>query len=117
MTPSLQTLTGSELQTADYHFSGPFELLLDKSDNLLVDEVIRLIPKRRMVVFGLWKGKQVAAKLFYSKHALLQMEKDAAGVKKMRDNKIPTPELYFQGQAADKCAYVLIFQRIPEAFN
>lgn len=113
----LPQLTGSQLQAVDYQFSGPFELPLESNENLLVDDVIRLIPKRRMVVFGLWKGKHVVAKLFYTKRAAEQMEKDALGVAKMQENKIPTPALYFKGQTQDHAAYILIFERILETHN
>lgn len=85
---------------------------------LVSERVVRIMPGKRMVVFGKWKGKQVVAKLFFEKqHAKKHMEKDVAGFKLLSYHKIPTPTLYDQTTSADKKIHILIFERILDAEN
>jgi tRNA A-37 threonylcarbamoyl transferase component Bud32 len=51
------------------------------------------------------------------KNAKNHMEKDIAGIKSLQKNKIPTPELLYEGKSIDKRIYVLIFERILDAKN
>lgn len=82
------------------------------------DEVVRIIPKRRLVAFGTWQGKPAVAKLFFDpQHAKRQMEADVRGVKTLLDYKVPTPQLYHQGKSKDERVYILIFERILDAYS
>lgn len=114
----LLTLTWRELYAAKYAFNEPFRLDLSDGSVFYAERVLRLIPKRRMVVFGLWQGRPVFAKLFFSpQKARLNMEKDGAGIKALMFNKIPTPPLIFQGASMDKRIYVSLFERVFNAEN
>ncbi len=111
-------LKWEDLYAASFAFNTPFHLTLSDHQLFLAERVVRVIPKRRMVVFGTWQGRRVAAKLFFApKYAKKQMEKDIAGINLLKKNKIPTPELYYQGNTPDKKVYVLIFERIVDAKN
>ncbi|VVC74833.1 3-deoxy-D-manno-octulosonic acid kinase [Aquicella siphonis] len=117
-THGLDTLSWNELYAANFAFNQPFCLRLRDNQLFFGDQVIRVIPRRRMVAFGVWQGKQVVAKLFFdSKHAKRHMEKDIAGIKALQKNKIPTPEMYYEGVTPDQRIYVLIFERINDARN
>jgi tRNA A-37 threonylcarbamoyl transferase component Bud32 len=112
----LSVLTTKELQAASYDFAQAFQLRLAGDQWLYLEEVKRIVPKKRLVAFGTWKGKAVVAKLFFHpRDAKHHMEKDAAGTKMLREHKVPTPALYYQGYSADKRVYVLLYQRIYEA--
>ncbi|MBX3708523.1 MAG: hypothetical protein KIT56_01380 [Gammaproteobacteria bacterium] len=114
----LVTLTWDDLHAATFAFNMPFCLKLSDHQIFIGDRVVRMIPKRRMVAFGVWQGKQVVAKLFFDlKHAKRHMEKDITGIKSLQKNKIPTPELLYEGFTTDKRVYVLLFERIVEARN
>jgi tRNA A-37 threonylcarbamoyl transferase component Bud32 len=116
--PTLTSLTWADLYAADFSFNMPFQLDFSDHQVFLSEQVVRVIPKRRLVAFGLWQGKQVAIKIFFdSKLALQQMEKDIAGINLLKKNKIPTPELWYQGNTKDKKIYVLIFERLVTAKN
>lgn len=107
-----------DLRRAQFTFDTSFHLQLADGQTFISEKVVRLIPKRRMVVFGLWQGRAAVAKLFFdTSHAKRHMEKDIAGIKLLQENKIPTPALYYQGKSEDHSIHVLIFERIFDAKN
>lgn len=94
----------------------PFEINLSDGTTVVVDEVLRTIPKRRLVGYGTWKGESIVVKLFFDpKRAKIHAEKDAKGVMNLQKIKIPTPPLLFQGVSQDKKTYILIFARVFDA--
>ncbi|TAK74826.1 MAG: hypothetical protein EPO11_06350, partial [Gammaproteobacteria bacterium] len=101
---------------ADFTFDQPFHLSLAEDQRLFAENIVRIIPGKRLVAFGVWQDKSVVAKLFFDpKHAKRHVEKELAGLKALRDNKIPTPALYYNGWSEDKRVYVLLFERIFES--
>lgn len=109
-------LTWAELYAANFAVQGQFQLDLIDHQVFKAERVVRIIPKRRMVAFGVWQNKRVVAKIFFDpKDAKKQMEKDLAGVKLLNKNKIPTPEMLYEGNSVDKQIYILIFERITDA--
>lgn len=114
-TIDIRTVSSAELYQADYQFQTPFIVELPTGE-FFAEEVVRLIPKRRMVVFGSWRGVPAVAKLFYDrKCATRHLAADVAGVKSMQDYKIPTPRLFYAGDCQDKKIQILIMERILEA--
>jgi tRNA A-37 threonylcarbamoyl transferase component Bud32 len=112
------SFTWKTLQAIKFNFNSPFQLNLADGDILIAESVARLIPKRRLVVYGRWQNKPVVAKIFFhAQHARRHMQKDIAGVKMLKENKVPTPTLYYEGVSQDKRIYVLIFERIFDAEN
>ena len=107
--------TWQHLHNAGFDFKGDFLLPLSDGTQLLAKQVLRILPKKRMVVSGVWEDKKVVAKLFYDKNALAHADKDAAGVKILVKGRIPTPALLYQGSAQDKRIQILLFQQILEA--
>lgn len=111
-------LTWKDLHEVQYTFNAPFSLRLADHEIFSADEVVRLIPGKRMVVFGQWQGRSVVAKLFFDpQRARRHMEQDVKGVKALLSNKIPSPELYYDGMSEDHRIYVLIYERIQHAKN
>lgn len=103
------------LQLAQFGYTSPFVLKLKNEEVLYADEIIRIVPKKRMTVFGRWRGKQVVAKLFYDKtHALRHIEKELAGLKTLTDHNIPTPACLQQDESHDKKTHILISERIVD---
>ena len=117
-THGLDTLTWDDLHAAKFAFNKPFCLCLSDNQIFFSEQVVRVIPKKRMVAFGTWHDKPVVAKLFFDpKQAKRHMEKDIAGIKSLQKNKIPTPELLYEGYADNKHIYVLIFERIMDVIQ
>lgn len=116
--PQSEALTWKELHSARFAFESPFQLNLADNQIFFAEKVVRLIPRRRLVVYGTWQGKAVVGKLFFSsRHAKRQMEQDVAGIRALQKNKIPTPALYYQGISEDQRIYVLLFERIFDSKN
>lgn len=101
-----------------FGFNSPFAVLLSDGESIMVNEVIRLIPRKRLVAFGIWQDKDVVVKFFYSKSkAKRHIDKEVNGIHILQNNKIPTPKLYHQGVSADGSIHILIFERILNAKN
>jgi tRNA A-37 threonylcarbamoyl transferase component Bud32 len=111
----VRTVTSADLYQADYQFPVPFILELEQGE-FFAEQMIRLIPRRRMVIFGTWRGIPAVAKLFFDhKHAKRHLTLEAAGVQIMKDYKIPSPALHYAGPALDQKIQVLVFERILHA--
>ena len=95
----------------------PCALELADATVLIVHDVVRLVPNKRVVCKGLWQGKSVYAKLFLGIDANKYAMRDANGVKLLFDASILTPSLLFQSETDDKSAQVLIFEAIAPASN
>lgn len=113
----LRNLTWKDLKKSAYAIKTPFQLDLGNGEVLIAEQVVRSVPKRRLVVFGVWKDKPIVAKLFFDKKAKHKLQKDVAGIKILQTNRIPTPALYFQGRSKEKRIHVAILQRIFNAKN
>jgi tRNA A-37 threonylcarbamoyl transferase component Bud32 len=114
----LDTVTWDDLYAADFAFNKPLCLKLSNKQVFLGEKIIRIIPKRRMVVFGTWRGKPAVAKMFFdARQPKRHMEKDVVGIRTLKNNKVPTPEILHEGYTEDQRVYVLIFERILDSKN
>lgn len=111
-----ENLTWKELHAINFAFDAPFRLPLAEDQTFLADQVVRVLPRKRIVAFGMWQDKYVVAKLFFDpKHAKRHLEKEVEGFKLLRENRIPTPPLYYKGVSSDGRVQVLLFERIFDA--
>lgn len=117
-TQGLDSITWADLHAANFAFNKSFCLLLSDNQHFISERVVRIIPRKRIVAFGTWQGKPVAIKLFFDpQNAKRHLEKDIAGIKSLKNNKIPTPELLYEGRSFDERVEVLIFERILDSRN
>jgi tRNA A-37 threonylcarbamoyl transferase component Bud32 len=117
-TEGFPLLPHESLYTAGFDFNQSFHLILSDHQVLFCDQVARVMPGKRMVVFGRWQDKQIVAKLFFDpKASKRHCESDVVGVKLLSKNKIPTPALFYEGHSKDNLIHVLIFSRIEKAVN
>lgn len=111
-----QTLTLKDLQAIDFGFDSPFDLPLIEEQVFSGEKVARLIPGKRLVMFGTWQEKPVVGKIFFdNQNAKRHMENDLTGLEILRENKIPTPNLLYRGVCKDQRIFILIFERLFEA--
>lgn len=90
--------------------------LQDSEIPLYCEEVVRMIPNKRLVAFGEWGNQKVVIKLFFEKgEAKKDAVRDATGVLALMECNVPTPKLLYQGSEDKKRIYILIFERIMEA--
>lgn len=107
------------LQRADSISLEPFQLSLsDTNEPLHCQQMIRIIPGKRLVAFGLWGDKEVVAKLFYGgRKAKQHLARDVAGIDALMQSNVPTPKLLYQGSAAKQRIQIALFEKINDAEN
>ena len=93
----------------------PIELKLADSTILTINEVVRLVPNKRLVCRAFWQGEAVYAKLFIGADASKYAIRDKQGVEKLVNANIATPAL-LNASFTDE-AQILIFQAIPNNGN
>lgn len=110
-------LTLKELVRANSRMLRPFQLFLsDEAERLYCNEVIRIIPRKRLVAYGTLGGKDVVAKLFYMRgKAKRHLERDVLGIDALMQANVPTPKILYQGSAFNKRVKIVIFERIFQA--
>ncbi len=110
---SSAVMTRRQLHHANFGFDARFTLSLPEGE-LYVEKIVRIIPQKRIVAFGMWQDKFVVAKLFFDSYAKRNMDKDKVGIEILREQMIPTPALLYAGVSADRQINVLLFERIHE---
>jgi tRNA A-37 threonylcarbamoyl transferase component Bud32 len=117
---SSELLTWKKLHRFDAVIPVPFQLTLtDSKTPLQCNEIIRIIPKKRLVAFGLWNNKPVVAKLFYErrKRAKYHCEQDVQGINALMAANIPTPKLFYHGTSDNQRIQVLLFEKITPSYS
>ena len=56
------TIAANGLYTADFTYDKPFQLTLTNGEIFYAEKIVRVIPKRRIVAFGIWQNKPTVAK-------------------------------------------------------
>lgn len=102
------------IQISRQSMQPPFDLVLDDGSVVTGLEIVRRVPGKRLVCKGDWNGQPVYAKIFIGQQAERYAARDAAGVERLLQARILTPQLLYQGVArADSGAVrVLIFSAI-----
>jgi tRNA A-37 threonylcarbamoyl transferase component Bud32 len=115
----IQNLSWSHLRHVSRASLEPFQLALAESDDVLFcNEIVRVIPGKRIVAFGTWGGKPVVAKLFYQpRQAQRHLKRECAGIDALVEGGVLTPALYYRGTSKDRRIQVLIFERIVKALS
>jgi tRNA A-37 threonylcarbamoyl transferase component Bud32 len=93
----------------------PFQLTLIDSDKpLICQEVLRIVPGKRLVVSARWDDQIVVAKLFYSRDAKRHVKRDIEGADILQHANVPAPKLLYRGSTHKKRTQVIIFEKIEE---
>ena len=104
-----------------YKITAPGKLALNLNladgSSFAGDEVVRVVPNKRLVCKGIWQKKAVYAKLFIADKARSYALRDEAGVRYLLAANIKTPTLMYSGEIAENKGYVLIFEAIERAQN
>lgn len=101
----------------------PKNLLLDQLVKLedgtgfVVKKVIRIVPNKRIVYFGIRQNQEVYAKFFFGDLRQRYAQRDAKGIEYLQQNNIPTPTLLQRTRAPEKQAEVLIIAAHMQANN
>lgn len=94
----------------------PLHIPLPAGDELQLTESLRVIPHKRITARGVWQGKEIIAKLFFSSSkAAYYAERDRAGINALLQSGVTTPNFYYAGASSIKGVHVLIFEFITNA--
>lgn len=94
----------------------PFSVALADEGVFECVEVVRVVPKRRVVCRGSFNGKSVYAKIFIGKSASHYALRDKAGAEALKKAGIDTPDLLLARELNDG-AYIVIYAAIENALN
>lgn len=104
-----------ELRELTLGCSAPFQLNLDNSKHpLICENILRILPKKRLVVCGTWNNQSIVAKIFFEK-AKTHILKETKGVRALIESGIDTPKILFSGSSFKNNIQILIFERIFQA--
>jgi tRNA A-37 threonylcarbamoyl transferase component Bud32 len=96
----------------------PFQLTLTDSDSpLLCEQVLRIVPGRRLVAFATWNDQDVVAKLFYGGDAKRHVQNDIDGIEILQNANVPSPKILYKGSAHKSRIQVILFEKIEESVN
>lgn len=112
MAPVLNTL-----DTLKHHGITQADWRMPDGALLSLHEVVRLVPKRRLVCRATWQQQAVYAKLFVGKSHARYAARDARGVQCLTQAGILTPPLLHQAQLVSPETSVLIYQAIADSQN
>jgi tRNA A-37 threonylcarbamoyl transferase component Bud32 len=115
-TARVPELTWKTLKIAGRAIPSAFQLKLEGTETILhCDEVVRLVPGRRLVAFGTWGDHPVVAKIFFaSGKTKRHLEREAAGIKLLKEAGVPSPSILWQGSAEKNKIKIILFERILE---
>lgn len=104
-----------ELRKQGRRIPCPFELHLKKSPHgLIINEILRILPNRRLTALASWKGEEVIVKMFFDENPkYFQRELDGVG----RLSTIAAPTAKLLGKDADRSGTIsiLIYDYIKDA--
>ncbi len=93
------------------------EVKFDNGKRLQQLEVVRYVPKRRCVCRATWQGQPVYAKIYFGEKAEKYAFRDAEGIAYLKQAKITTPNILYQGKPLSPQCYAVIFEGIVSADN
>lgn len=93
------------------------DLVLDDGAVIRCEEVVRVVPGKRIVFRGHWQQQPIYAKLFIGSGAQRYAERDLQGVEALLAADIATPPLLHRANLAAGQAAILIFAAIDDSLN
>lgn len=112
-------ITWKKLYEADVNLPMPFILKLKDTSTLISEKLIRFVPRKRIIVFGMWNNQKVVAKIFFHpKKAHATFARDVRGVKILHAVNIPSAKLLYEGEAFDQPQLrIMILEKIENAMT
>lgn len=105
-----------EFQRLGHEFDQPFSLTL-RQHELTCEKVLRILPKKRIIILGDWRNQRVVAKLFFSRRAEQHMRREIKGARFLNLAKIPSPSIILYGQTSVSAIYFVIYRYVEHAAN
>ncbi|MDP7144276.1 MAG: lipopolysaccharide kinase InaA family protein [Pseudomonadales bacterium] len=107
------------LANITYDIDLPFQISLsDAEDVVHCLEKVRVIPNKRLVCRGSWRGADVFIKFFTAtKTAYRDFQREVAGSDGLKQHNISTAQRVYQGVLTEQRAYLVIYRSIQPALD
>ncbi len=96
----------------------PFSISIDTEQGtveLKIDSLLRTVPGKRLVALSTWENRTVIVKMFISKNRWKRgIAKDIAGINRLKQAHIPSPDLLLQATTSDKKAGMLVIEYLRQ---
>ena len=115
----MKTYTSSELTQLGRHIVTPF-LIETYNDGFLdqikINEILRIIPRKRLVAKANWRGTTVVVKIFFAPLRWKRnLSKDISGINLLRKSGLRAPAILHVGELADKKGAALVLEFVEGA--
>ena len=89
------------------------------ADTLRLRALVRVLPGRRLVYRGDWRGKAVFVKIFFGQSAARYAARDVRGALLLASAGLLTPALCWHGEAVfqQQAVHLIIYSAVPAAVN
>ena len=105
----------ADLRRAGRAPATPFRVALSAGDELVVSTLLRVLPGKRVVGAGLWRGERVLAKLFIAENsAARHFSAERSGIEQLQRAQLPTPEMLLVAPLAEG-GFVLLTRFLDDA--
>ena len=110
--------SSSELIAMGRHIPTPFSISIDTEQGtveLKIDSLLRTVPGKRLVALSTWQNRTVIVKMFIGNNRWKRsIVKDIAGINRLKQAHVPSPNLLSQTTTSDKKAGVLIIEYLRQ---
>lgn len=106
---SLHTI--DELKAFVDQASAHFSIPVDERE-IVCESILRVMPRKRVVIKGQWQSKSVAVKIFFSHFAKQHVEREAAGARSLMQADIFAPKILYEGPTQIEGVWIVIFEWI-----
>jgi len=114
----MTVFSSAELIIMGRHIPTPFGISVETEQGaveLKIDSLLRIVPGKRLVALSAWQNRTVIVKIFISNNRWKRgMLKDIAGINRLKQAHIPSPNLLLQTTTSDRKAGVLIIEYLRQ---
>ena len=104
---SVPLLPAAELRYQGRAPAVPFQVLSEDGEAISVARLLRVLPGKRIVGEGLWRGRHVLAKLFVAQRNTQHWARERQGIEALRSAHLPTPGIVAAGRLDGGGHYLL----------
>jgi tRNA A-37 threonylcarbamoyl transferase component Bud32 len=114
----MTVFSSAELIIMGRHIPTPFGISVETEQGaveLKIDSLLRIVPGKRLVALSAWQNRTVIVKIFISNNRWKRgMLKDIAGINRLKQAHIPSPNLLLQTTTSDRKAGVLVIEYLRQ---
>ena len=115
----MKTHTSSDLVQLGRQIATPFLIETHKRgrlDQIEINEILRIIPGKRLVAKAKWQGATVIVKIFFAPlHWRRNLSRDISGINLLKKSGLRSPAILHDGEIPDKKGAVLILEFVENS--